>query len=81
MLVTDGEHESYAIFTYMCGSLGWSGSATIGFNARGDYYANHPLSGLKSSNAVSCANRDSVWSNVVYDLNPIGVGECITLND
>ena len=67
----DGEHESYTIFTYMCGSLGWSGGATIGFNAGGDYYANHPLSGLQFSNDVSCANRDSVWTNVVYDLTPM----------
>ena len=69
VLITDGEETSFAIFTYKCGSLGWSGRrSTIGFNAGGDYYANHPLSSQPFSNAVACLNRRSIWNNILYDL-------------
>ena len=68
MLITDGIKESFAIFTFKCGSLGWSGRATVGFNAGGSYYANHPLSGSQLSNEIACANPNSTWNNIVYDL-------------
>ncbi|CAI8045944.1 hypothetical protein GBAR_LOCUS25393 [Geodia barretti] len=69
VLVTDGGEKSFAIFTFKCGSLGWSGRrSTIGFNARGEVWANHPLSGQPYSNAIACLNSHSVWNNIVYDL-------------
>ena len=74
VLVTDGINKSFAIFTFKCGSLGWSGRATVGFNAGGSYYANHPLSRSKLSNAIACANPDSEWNNIVYDLTSIESG-------
>ena len=74
MLVTDGIKESFAIFTFKCGSLGWSGRATVGFNAGGSYYANHPLSGSQLSTTIACANPNSTWNNIVYDLTTIESG-------
>ena len=69
VLITDGAEKSFAIFTFKCGSLGWSGRrSTIGFNARGEIWANHPLSGQPYSNAIACLNSHSVWNNIVYDL-------------
>lgn len=70
MLVTDGQEKSYAIFTYKCGSLGWSEEAIIGYNAGGDYYMNHPLSGLSVTISIACVHNDSVWNNVIYSLVP-----------
>ena len=70
VLITDGNQKSYAVFTFKCGSLNWAGDAVIGFNAGGDYYVNHPLSGLSLSNAVACVHNDSVWNNVIYNLVP-----------
>ena len=67
-MVTDSQQESYAIFTYKCGYLSWSGY-DIGYYTPDDY-AYHPLSGSPYSNAIACSNSDSVWSNVVYDLSP-----------
>ena len=48
--------------------MDWSGKATIGFNAGGEYYVNHPLSRQSFSNAVACLNGNSEWNNIVYDL-------------
>ena len=56
------------MFTYKCGLLEWSGGATIGFYAEGDFYMNHPLSGVNSTQ-IACVNGDLLWSNVVYSLN------------
>lgn len=70
VLITDGNQKSYAVFTFKCGTLNWAGEAVIGFNAGGDYYQNHPLSGLSLSNAVACVHNDSVWNNVIYNLVP-----------
>lgn len=55
--------------------MGWSGNATIGFKAAGNFYANHILSG-DNARLVACVNSssNSSWSNIVYSL-----GECIKL--
>ena len=74
MLITDGKNQSFAIFTFKCGSLGWSGRATVGFNAGGSYYVNHPLSGSRLSTAIACVNPNSEWNNIVYDLTTIESG-------
>lgn len=59
IIVTDGI-STYAIFSYMCGELQWSGlgrseGAVVGFNAEGSFYGNHPLSGYPSiGESISC---------------------------
>ena len=72
ILVTDGL-QSYAIFTYQCGSMQWSGDpATIGFIADGGFFQNHPLSGTLNSRDIACQNfPGTVWNNVVYRLVPV----------
>lgn len=72
IIITDGNIKTYAVYTFKCGSLNWAGEATIGFNAGGDYYDNHYLSGLPQSNAVACVhiNVGSEWNNVIYNLVP-----------
>lgn len=52
--------RTYAIFSYMCGEIQWSAlgrnkAAVVGYNAEGNFFQNHPLSGLSSiGDAVSC---------------------------
>ena len=41
--------------------------ATIGFNARGEYYQNHPFSGLSVANNVACNGLQ--WNTLVYRLH------------
>ena len=68
--ITDGS-QSYAVYTYRCGGLQWSGGATIGYNGGpvGEFYANHPLSG-GSVNTIACLNSGvTEWSNVVYNIS------------
>ena len=54
----------------------WDNTATIGFNAGGEFYANHD----PSSSAVACLNIPvSEWSNVIYRLsasNPESPSPC-----
>lgn len=66
MVITDGM-TSYALYTYQCGLMEWSGFATVGFNLNGDLYENHPLTGLPSANAIACLNQ-SRWYNQIYQL-------------
>ena len=68
--MTDSQQESYAIFTYKCGSLAWTdGYNRIGYYALYNEYVYHPLRYSPYSNAIACLNSDSVWSNVVYDIS------------
>ncbi len=73
-LITNGT-KSYAVYTYQCGELQWSNEATIGFNAGGDIYENHPLSGQTHANSIACVhtNHNTPWNNVIYDLVPDGI--------
>ena len=50
----------------------WSDEANIGFNAAGDYYMNHPLSGEPHVNIIGCVheNEGVFFNNVFYDLTP-----------
>ena len=69
---TDGT-QSFALFTYQCGSMMWSGNATIGFNAGGTFYRNQNLSRTGRINDVACQNYPgAVWSNLVYRLPSFG---------
>lgn len=50
----------------------WSDEATIGYNAGGEYYSLHPLSGTLLANAVDClhSNIGIRTNNIIYDLVP-----------
>ena len=52
--------------------MGWSDEATIGWNAGGELYANHPLSGLPAANYIACVHQTqgSDLNNIIYDLVP-----------
>ena len=58
----------------MCGLMQWSDDGTIGWNAGGELYENHPLSGLPEADDIDCVHQNqvngSVWNNVVFDLVP-----------
>ena len=63
--------KTYAVYTYHCNDIEWSGGSVIGFNAGGDYYANHPFSDSIVASDIDCVHHPgSEWNNVVYDLNP-----------
>ena len=51
----------------------WSDPATIGFNAPQEESSNHFLSGLPIVDEIACLQQDSVWKNLIYDLemNPV----------
>lgn len=62
------------MYTYKCGELEWSDDVTIGFNAPPDNYYNHPLTQVDiSADEIACVHVDSVWNNVIIDLelNPL----------
>ena len=68
--ITDG-FQSYAVYTYRCGDLQWSGGATIGYNGGpiGNFSENHPLSG-DNANSIACINTGvTEYSNVVYNVS------------
>ena len=71
MIASQGS-TSYAIFTYKCDLLQWTrNSGAIGYSAGHDNFANHPLSRTSRVKDIDCLNYpSSVWSNVVYNLNP-----------
>ena len=67
-MITDG-NNSFAVFTYRCDLLQWSRRAVIGYNAAGDFFANHDFSG-GSAESIDCINLPvSNYSNVVYQLS------------
>ena len=72
LVITDGL-ESYAIFTYMCNSMQWSGLwryPTIGYSAAGVMFANHYLTARKEANEIdNCAASNSQYTNVVYKIS------------
>ena len=62
------------MFTYLCGAMTWNGNATVGFNAGGTLFENHPLSGTANTNSIACTNYShSAWTNLVYKLTPRGM--------
>ena len=76
LVITDYAN-TYAVFTYNCDMLEWSGNwqhAVVGINARGDTFSNHPASGFKVvKTAVACPNNllyKVPWSNIVYKISP-----------
>ena len=73
IIITNG-NQSYALFTYKCGTLSSTGirtNGTIGFNSDGNYFRNFPLSGTSRVNEVACLNLpNTLWSNLLYSLTP-----------
>ena len=65
VLITDGS-DSYAVFIYDCGGMGWGG-ATIGWQDSATLYREHYLSGSSSAD-VGCLYSNSN-SAIVYKLN------------
>ena len=69
--ITNGT-VSYALYTYQCGSMGWSNGAVIGYNGGSstDYYYVHPLSGSDDAQTVACLQfPNSQWSNLLYKIS------------
>ena len=53
--------------------MSWHGNATVGFNAGGTLFENHPLTGTSSANLIACLSySNTVWTNLVYKLTPSG---------
>lgn len=58
-IVTD-VFRTYTVFSYTCGGIQWSAlgrnrAAVVGYNSEGNFFSNHPLSGLSGvGDAVSC---------------------------
>jgi len=56
----------------MCDMMEWSGLynyPTIGFNAAGTLFANHPLTGREEANNIDCISDNQPYNNVVYKLS------------
>lgn len=59
-IVVTNNTRTFVIFTYTCGEIQWSSlgrnrAAVVGYNARGDYFDNHPSSGFSAiGDSVSC---------------------------
>ena len=54
--------STYYIFSYTCGDIQWSGrgfeAATVGYNARADFFTNHPASGFPDiGRIISCTQQ------------------------
>jgi hypothetical protein len=70
-IIISNNIKSYAIFIYKCGAITWGDSATIGFNAGGTFFQNHPFSLAGRSMDIACVNNGtSVWFNLIYQLTP-----------
>ena len=50
--------------------MNWAFGPTIGFNAAGDYYVNHPNTGSRNGEEIACLNSPtSEWYNLVYEIS------------
>ena len=71
IVITDGA-DSYALFTYHCEQLEWTGywrHGVVGYNANGEHYDNHPASGFEVvGTSIACSNyfNGTPWSNVIF---------------
>ncbi len=66
ILATDGT-SSYAIFTYRCGDINWARGSSIGYNAPGGIFFNHPLAGGTQAAGIDCSGSQT-WTNLLYNL-------------
>ena len=71
-MITDGI-STFAIYTYQCGLLPWSGSsnfAVVGYNAQG-LAQNAPFSAtptVATQISCRCLPRSLTWYNIIYQL-------------
>ena len=65
VLITDGS-DSYAVFIYQCGGMGWGG-ATIGWSYSISLYEEHSLSEGSNSDDIGC-RYSSTSSAIIYDV-------------
>ena len=69
-MITDGISKSFAIFTYECSSIEWSGLdpiyAKIGINHGGGVEQLHNLSGSPMVNDIDCISGPR---DILFDLN------------
>lgn len=72
IVVTDGL-TSYSLFTYQCNEMQWSGywrHATVGYNADGNFYTNHPLTGYPQVKDLGCLGSESSdVNNLLYRIS------------
>ncbi|CAI8021019.1 Low-density lipoprotein receptor-related protein 4 [Geodia barretti] len=68
VLITDG-YDSYAVFIYQCGGMGWGG-ATIGWAYSGSVYEKHSLSGSNSA-SIGCEYSSNA-SAVIHKIDSDG---------
>jgi len=72
-LTTNGT-KSYAVYTFKCGELLWSGPAAIGYNAPPNKYYNHPITEAPlPADEIACVHQDSMWNNVIIDIQSSNV--------
>lgn len=51
--------------------VNWSGPFEIGYQAPPTYFYNHPLSfGEFEISELACAHENSLWNNIIVDLQP-----------
>ena len=68
-IVTTDHMRSFTVFSYKCGDIRFSNSATIGFTAGDVLFANHPFTLRRKAQDIACINSpESEWVNVVYEL-------------
>ena len=56
----------------MCDLMQWSGLwryPTIGFNAAGTLFANHPLTAREEADQIDCISNSSQYTNVAYKIS------------
>ena len=72
-MVTDFE-KSFAVFTYRCGDLSFSGNATIGFVTTDGLFEVLETSFNGNAQSVACQNfPESPWVNIVYSITSQGI--------
>ena len=65
--------RSFAVFTYQCGNLSYSGLVTIGFVTPDGLFANHPAALEGNAISIACLKSPfSEWVNVVYEISGKG---------
>ena len=76
LIITNG-FQSYTIFTYRCGLMGWSGNATIGYKAEGNNFENSKFNG-SSARLIACLNSssNSSWTNIIHKLSKCAWDSC-----
>ena len=75
LVITD-RMKSYAIFSYICGSINHGNDAVIGFRATESFAEYHPLS-FGNATVIGCFDvfNFSEFTLLLYDLTPNTTGK------